>query len=330
MKIGLIGCGVVGIKRAQSIGEHILAIAVDVDISKAENVARTYGNHFTRFSTNPLHAILDHSIDMIIISTTNDYLARLTLDAVIHGKHVLVEKPAGLNAKELIPIIKEAEKNNVFVKVGFNHRFHPALMRAKELVNSGQLGELMFIRGRYGHGGRLGYEKEWRSDPKKSGGGELIDQGVHLIDLSRWFLGDLKVESSFTNTYFWDMPVEDNAFLMLKNNKDKVAWLHVSCTEWKNMFSFEIYGKKGKLAIDGLGGSYGSEKLTYYYMKPSMGIPDKTEWKFTSTADYSWKLELDYFIECIDNHIKPEGDISDAKKALDIVTNVYNNTIMFK
>lgn len=326
MNIGIIGCGVVGIKRAQALGDNQLLIAVDVDITKAERMARSYGNHCTRFSTNPLHAIFNKDVELIIISTTNDHLAHLTLESVIHGKHVLVEKPAGRNSKEIIPIIKEAERKNVFVKVGFNHRFHPSLIKAKEMVKLDLLGELMFIRGRYGHGGRLGYEKEWRSDPEKSGGGELIDQGVHLIDLSRWFLGDLQVENGYINTYFWDMPVEDNAFLMLKSNKtNKVAWLHASCTEWKNMFSFEIYGKKGKLMIDGLGGSYGTETLTYYQMHPRMGIPDVTEWRYDNAIDYSWKLEFDYFIDCIQNNKKPEGDVSDAKKVLDIVTNVYNN-----
>jgi predicted dehydrogenase len=326
MNVGIIGCGVVGIKRAQALGDHQLSIAVDVDITKAERMARSYGNHYTKFSTNPLHAIFNKDVELIIISTTNDHLAHLTLESVIHGKHVLVEKPAGRNPKEISPIIREAEKKKVFVKVGFNHRFHPSLIKAKEMVKSDLLGELMFVRGRYGHGGRLGYEKEWRSDPKISGGGELIDQGVHLIDLSRWFLGDLRVENGYINTYFWDMPVEDNAFLMLKSVKtNKVAWLHASCTEWKNMFSFEIYGKKGKLMIDGLGGSYGTEKLTYYQMHPRMGIPDVTEWRYDNAIDYSWKLEFDYFIDCIQNNKKPEGDISDAKKVLDIVINVYNN-----
>jgi predicted dehydrogenase len=324
MNIGLIGCGNVGIKRAQSIGEgDDLIIVVDSDLLKAKKLANMM--KIKKFSSDPYEVIQDDSIDMVIISTTNDYLASLTLAAVINGKHVLVEKPAGRNSDELLPIICEAHKNKVYVKVGFNHRFHPAFIKAKEFVKSRALGELMFVRGHYGHGGRLGYEKEWRADPAKSGGGELIDQGVHLIDLSRWFLGDLDVINSYAHTYFWDMPVEDNAFLMLKSSKDKVAWLHVSCTEWKNMFSFEIYGRKGKLVIDGLGGSYGVEQLTYYRMYPKMGIPDTGIWKYKSKVDLSWQNELDYFIQCIKYHKKPEGDISDAKKALDIVKIVYAN-----
>ena len=323
MNVGIIGCGNVGMKRALALGTNKLVIAVDSDISKSKILVKKFGA--IEFSTNPYEAIEDKSIDLIIVATTNDYLAEYTLAAVENGKHVLVEKPAGRNPEELMPIIQKAKENKVFVKVGFNHRFHPALVKAKEFVKSGALGKLMFIRGRYGHGGRLGYEKEWRADPEKSGGGELIDQGVHLIDLSQWFLGDLTVENGFTHTYFWKMPVEDNAFMMLKSRSEQVAWLHVSCTEWKNMFSFEIYGKKGKLMIDGLGGSYGLETLTYHKMNPHMGLPETGVWKYKSKEDLSWKHEIDYFIQCIQHKTKPEGDISDAKKALDIVKNVYSN-----
>jgi predicted dehydrogenase len=322
MNVAIIGCGNVGMKRALSLGNNKLIIAVDSDLAKAEKLVSAVGT--TNFSSDPFNAILHKDVELVIISTTNEHLANLTLHAVENKKHVLVEKPAARNSEEIHPIIEESEKNNVFVKVGFNHRFHPALMKAKEIVESGAIGELMFIRGRYGHGGRIGYEKEWRADPVKSGGGELIDQGIHLIDLSRWFLGDLNVMNSYLHTYFWNMPVEDNAFLTLKSSTDKIAWLHVSCTEWKNMFSFEIYGKTGKLIIDGLGGSYGPETLTYHQMTSKMGIPNTRIIDYSSEPDLSWKRELDYFIKCIEQHKNPKGNISDALKALDIVKSVYN------
>src|SRR5205807_4165855 len=138
----------------------------------------------------------------IIVATTNDKLAPVTLAAVNAGKHVLVEKPAARNAGELEPVVAAAKRAGVLVKVGFNHRFHPAFLKAREIVDSGALGPLMFLRARYGHGGRLGMEKEWRGDPQIAGGGEMLDQGVHLIDLSRWFLGDFaRVEVRIAN-YF--------------------------------------------------------------------------------------------------------------------------------
>ncbi len=132
------------------------------------------------------------------------------------------------------------------------------------MVLDGAVGELMYIRGRYGHGGRLGYAQEWRAQPEVSGGGELLDQGTHVIDLARWFLGDFSDVFGHVGTYFWDMPVEDNAFILMRSADAKVAWLHVSWSEWKNLFCFEIFGKSGKLQIDGLGGSYGTEVLTFY------------------------------------------------------------------
>lgn len=323
MKIGIIGCGAVGKKRVLALGNHELVIAVDTSLERAREVAQL--KNCTSVSSDYHDALNNDQIDLIFISTTNEFLAKIALDAVSAKKHVLVEKPAGRNPDELIPIIETAEKNNVFVKVGFNHRFHPALLKAKQLVDSGAIGPLMFIRGRYGHGGRCGYEKEWRSIPEKSGGGELIDQGVHLIDLSRWFLGDLDVAKSFVHTYYWDMPVDDNAFLMLKSPKDQVAWLHVSCTEWKNTFSYEIYGETGKLHIEGLGGSYGVEKLYYYKMLPQMGPPETTIWEFPF-PDNSWNLELEEFIQSIELQKEPEGNIQDAKKALDIVKRVYDES----
>ena len=321
MKIGIIGCGAVGKKRALALGNHELVIAVDPFLERAREVAQL--KNCNSVSTDYHDALNNEKIDLIFISTTNEFLAKIALDAVTAGKHVLVEKPAGRNPQELIPIIETAKRNNVFVKVGFNHRFHPALLKAKQLVDSGEIGPLMFIRGRYGHGGRRGYEKEWRSIPEKSGGGELIDQGVHLIDLSRWFLGDLDLADGFAHTYFWEMPVDDNAFLMLKSPNDQIAWLHVSCTEWKNMFSFEIYGKTGKLQIDGLGGSYGTERLCLYKMLPHMGPPETTIWEYPF-PDNSWNLEVNEFIRSIEMHKEPEGNIRDAKKALDIVEKVYD------
>ena len=163
------------------------------------------------------------------------------------------------------------------VRVGFNHRYHPALQKAREIVDSGALGPLMFVRGRYGHGGRVGYDREWRANPAMSGGGELIDQGVHLIDLARWFLGPFTTVDGFAATYFWDMPVDDNAFLTLAHGRraGRVSprQLHASgrtCSRSRST------GATASWRIDGLGGSYGVERLTWYRMLPEMGPPDTT------------------------------------------------------
>ena len=181
---------------------------------------------------------------------------------------------------------------------------------------------MMFVRGRYGHGGRVGYESEWRANPEMSGGGELIDQGVHLIDLAGCFLGEFADVAGVAATMFWRMPVDDNAFLTLRTAAGQVAFLHVSCTEWKNLFSLEIYGRDGKLAIDGLGGSYGIERLTHYQMLPEMGPPVTSSWEYPG-ADQSWAVEFAEFLADIEQGRVPSAGLPAARAALDVVRQVY-------
>ncbi|NDG04708.1 MAG: gfo/Idh/MocA family oxidoreductase, partial [Alphaproteobacteria bacterium] len=209
--------------------------------------------------------------------------------------------------------------------VGFNHRYHRAFQKARQIVDSGALGEMMFIRARYGHGGRVGYDKEWRADPALSGGGELIDQGVHLIDLAGWFLGNFPHVDGFAHTYFWQMPVDDNGFMILRTEKNQVAFLHASCTEWKNTFSFEMYGRTGKLHIEGLGGSYGVERLTHYAMQPEMGPPPTEAWEYPM-ADNSWDVEMAEFLADIQQGRTPAAGLAEAEAALTVVQKIYERS----
>ena len=323
LAIGLVGCGLIGEKRSRALGEGASLIGCcDLDIEKAQKLASAFGCK-VYFDWKDL--VFDDNIDVVIIATLHDSLASITLAAIQQGKHVLVEKPAARNSAELDSVIAAAHDAEVKVHVGFNHRYHRSIRKAKELVDTGALGELMFLRARYGHGGRLGYEKEWRADPALSGGGELIDQGPHLIDLSRWFLGDITEVSGFAHNYFWKMPVDDNGFMLLKTAQKQVAFLHVSCTEWKNTFSLELYGKKGKLDLSGLGGSYGVEKLTWYKMLPEMGPPETITWEYPMVDD-SWGVELNDFFEDIRADRAPSSGLVDAQRALRVIETVYEES----
>jgi predicted dehydrogenase len=232
---------------------------------------------------------------------------------------VLIEKPGARHARELAPLAQAARAKGVLVRVGFNHRFHPAMQKARALAAAA--GALLYVRGRYGHGGRLGYEKEWRFRPEISGGGEAIDQGTHLVDLARWFLGDFAEIEGHAASFFWPGAVEDNAFFLLRTAQGQVAHLHASWTEWKNLFSFEIFGRTAKIAIDGLGGSYGTERLTFYRMKPEMGPPDIESWEFPG-PDLSWDLELEAFAEDIRRGRAPDPGLADAAAALAIAQSI--------
>ena len=320
MNVAIIGCGLMGQRRAKALTGCRLVACADVVGERAEALARMIPG--AKPMTDWQDAVERQDVDIVIVSTTNDALAEITLAAVLAGKHVLVEKPAARFSAELDPLIEAAHHVSVLVRVGFNHRYHPALRKAKELCESGAIGELIYVRGRYGHGGRIGYEKEWRADPKRSGGGELIDQGVHLIDLARWFLGDFTDVQGFAYTYYWDMPVEDNGFMLLRTAKQQMAFLHASCTEWKNLFSLEIFGRQGKLEITGLGGSYGTERLAHYRMLPQMGPPETTMWEYP-IADTSWEVEFAEFVEDIRLGRQPAAGLCDARAALQVVEHIY-------
>jgi len=320
MNIGIVGAGLVGNKRAQSLGNDKLVMIADIHEDRAKMLAEKYHCDYT---TKWKELVNNDSIDIVIVSTSNDYLAPIAIEAIKNGKHTLIEKPGARNLEELSKIIEVTEQqDNVKVKVGFNHRFHPALLKAKEIFDSREIGELMFIRARYGHGGRKDYDKEWRAKPEVAGGGEMLDQGIHLIDLARWFAGGFDKAIGYCKTMFWDMNVEDNSFMLLKNKKGQIASLHTSWTEWKNLFSFEIFCRYGKLDINGLGGSYGEETLTYYRMKPEFGIPDKFVYTWPN-KDISWGLELEDFIKAIKENKEPAGTLYDAYAAMKIVFDIY-------
>jgi predicted dehydrogenase len=317
--VAIIGCGLIGQKRAKALGEGRLVACADVNRDRANALAGPAG---AAAFQDWRDAIRHPETEVVVVATLHDSLAEITRGAIEAGRQVLVEKPAARFAGEIADLAALAEAKGVRVRVGFNHRYHRAFRKARQLVDQGALGSLMFLRARYGHGGRLGYEREWRADAKLSGGGELIDQGPHLIDLARWFLGDFTRIDGFAHTYYWNMPVDDNAFMLLRTANDCTAFLHASCTEWKNIFSFEIYGKQGKLHVEGLGGSYGVERLTYYRMLPEMGPPETTVWEYPM-ADDSWQVEMAEFYDDIRLGRKPSAGLSDAIAVLDIINRIY-------
>ena len=329
--VAIIGCGLIGRKRADALrtiataqnSATALLYACDLDANRAAEVSRSAPR--CQAITDFRAALADPAVNVVFVCTLNSTLAPIAHEAVRAGKHVLVEKPGAIHSSELATIRESASSTGAKVRIGYNHRFHPSLRKARSLIDAGELGPLMFLRARYGHGGRKGYDREWRSDPALSGGGELIDQGVHLIDLAGWFLGDLSKIDGHAQTSYWDMKVDDNAFLNLRTTTGQTAWLHVSCTEWKNLFSLEIYGREAKIAIDGLGGSYGLERLAFYKMLPRMGPPDTTIWEYPG-ADDSWRLEVEEFLADIEQKREPSPGLEAGIRTLKIVEEIYQRS----
>ena len=322
-KVGIIGCGLIGFKRSKYLGSRGKLVAcADINVIRAKKIAI---NKKIKVFTDWKKLLDVKEIDIVIISTPHNQLSKILLHAYKKKKHVLVEKPGAKNLKEISKVISKVNNNKIKIRVGFNHRYHPSIIKARKIIKSGVIGKPMYLRGRYGHGGRLKYEKEWRAKPSISGGGELIDQGSHLIDLSRLFLGEFNEIKGFINTYFYKMSVEDNVFLTLKTHSNKVAFLHASWTEWKNMFSLEIFCTLGKLDINGIGGSYGQEQLTLYKMSKKMGMPKQKNWKF-KLQDVSWITEINELYDDIIYNRKPKSNLNDAYQTLKIINKIYRNS----
>ena len=328
MKVAIIGAGLIGNKRAQALDENdSLIIVCDNNDKKAQELAVDYGADFTE---NYIDVSRNKAVDVVIISVINKYILPIAIEMLENGKHILCEKPLGRNVEESRAILSAAEKNNKIVKTGFNHRFHPSVMKAKELIENDSIGELINIRARYGHGGRPGMEQEWRCSKELCGGGELIDQGVHLIDLCRWFT-DKDVDQVYGKTYrsFWESDVEDNAFFHLEFDGNILAQCHVSWTNWKNIFSFEIFGKDGYIKIKGLGGSYGKETLEVGYRQPTGGIPAIEHFEFDD-EDTSWSLEWQEFKQAIEENKEPSGSGKDGYAANVIIDAIYKSNKLNK
>jgi predicted dehydrogenase len=330
LSVGVVGCGRIGAKRADALAPNdALVGCYDVDTAAAADLARRHGCQ----ACTTAQQLLSLEPDVVVVATVHDQLAALAELALMSGAHVLVEKPAGVSTAQIERLIECQRATGRLVKVGFNHRFHPGIARAAEEVHSGRHGELMHLRGRYGHGGRPGYDREWRVVPARSGGGELIDQGMHLLDLSNWLTGPLPLHSALLRTQFWDAEVEDNAALLLGeggSRTDPWAMLHVSWTEWKNMFSLEIYCLTAKLQVDGLVGSYGPQRLRIYRMGPELGPPAVEEVRYPDT-DRTWKAEWEHFAEAI---VTADGrpllgDLHGAHAAWEQVEAAYATTSVY-
>lgn len=319
MNVAIIGAGLIGRKRALALPSEVnLKLICDLDDKRSRQLSAEFGCGFERDWRKVLQ---DKQIDIVFICTSNNFLAEISMKAIKMGKHILVEKPGARSLKELEKVYEVFKKSNTVVQYGYNHPFHQAILKAKKIVDSKKYGPVLFIRARYGHGGRLGYEKEWRMNKDISGGGELLDQGSHLIDLVNFFCGRMGKVYGVTPRLYWDSQVEDSAFFIVSNKKGQIAHLSATCVEWKNIFCFEIMLRKAKLQIDGLGGSYGQEKLTLYKMKPEMGPPEKEE--FTFEEDTSWKKEVELFFKRIKNKDYSNQSIKDAMYVLETIEKLY-------
>ena len=261
MKVAIIGAGLQAKRRAPAVtraGDEVVAVCAAHE-DTAKKLAAQFG---CQHDTDWRRTVSRKDVEGVVICTPPSNHKDASIAAAEKGKHVLCEKPLARTSEEARAMMAVAKKANTLLKCGFNIRYHPAIAEIRHLVDAGSLGDLFYAKATFGIGARPGYEREWRVNPAFASGGQLMEQGIHLIDLSRWFLGDFTDAKATTSNFFVKTkPFEDNAFVTLRTKEGRIASLHASLTQWKNKFSFELTGSEGYAVVTGMGGSYGVETL---------------------------------------------------------------------
>lgn len=329
MKIGIAGFGKIGKVRAEEIKANKYAEVVAVyDIKKPENLEEsiTFCQSF--------EDLLGQNLDAIFVCTFNNVLAEYAIAAMESGHHVFCEKPPARTSEELMKVIESEQRTGKVLKYGFNHRYHYSVMEAKRIIDSGDMGKLLWMRGVYGKAGSIDYDKNWRNYKNYSGGGILIDQGIHMLDLMRYFSGQSFVNiNSFVTTSYWKIEAEDNAFAIMQSNEKVTAMIHSSATQWRHKFLLEMCFEEGYLNLDGILSkthSYAPEKLIigkreFEDITFAMGKPKESVLWFEN--DDSWRLEVEEFIDAVkgDRHVV-NGTSDDALETLKLVESIYKSS----
>ena len=281
---------------------------------------------------NSYDDLLDADPDAVFICAFNTVLAEYTVKALNKGIHVFCEKPPAMKVDDLAPVFEALKNSNKVLKYGFNHRYHYSVMEAKKIIDTGKMGKLLWMRGVYGKAGSIDYDKNWRNYKQYSGGGILIDQGIHMLDLFRYLSGEkFNKVNSYITTAYWNIKVEDNAFILMESDNNVIASLHSSATQWKHKFLLELCFEEGYINLDGiLSGtrSYAPEKLVvgrreFEDVTFAMGKPRESVTWFEN--DHSWNHEIEEFLSAVDGKGQIEhGTLTDAFETLELVQRIYD------
>jgi len=322
-KVGIIGYGKMGVIRHQAMDE--LGIADVVAISEP-----TIGSDYKGIPNLTHEEIINHKeIDTIIICTPNFLNKPLTIKSLNAGKHVFCEKPPAFTGADIEEIREIEAKSEKKLMYGFNHRHHDSIIKMKEMIDSGEYGKVLWLRGRYGKSVTEDYFSEWRAKKELAGGGILIDQGIHMLDLFLFLSGGFDVVKAEVSNLYWKMDVEDNAFVILKDSKTgKVASLHSTMSQWRHLFSLEIFLEKGYMVLNGLitsSMSYGEEVLSVAKNRSAAPAATwKDEIKTQYTDNNSWRYEMQHFFNAItNNRLVTIGNSSDALELMNIIDEIY-------
>ncbi len=323
LRVGIAGYGVVGKRRRECIDRNPQLETVAV--SDRELSTGTMPDGIRSYSD--ALALLDDELDAVFVSLPNDLAPRVSIAALDRGFHVFCEKPPGRDVNDILAVCAEERKHpELKLKYGFNHRYHDSVIEAKKLIESKSLGQLINLKGVYGKSRIISFASDWRTRRREAGGGILLDQGIHLLDMMRLFAGEFTDISSFISNEYWHHDVEDNAYALMRTSEGVVAMVHSSATQWRHQFRLEITLTEGAIVLGGIlsgSKSYGDETMTTIIKSPEEGAMPVEE-TTTYNIDHSWQDEINEFSEAILRN-KPirYGNSQDALRTMELVYRIY-------
>lgn len=325
LRVGIAGYGVVGKRRRQFIDQNPLlkTVAVCDRALGKDGVFEDGVRYYAHYKS-----LLEESLDVLFVCLTNDVNPDVTIAGLERGFHVFCEKPPGRDVADVVRVMACAQKHpKRKLKYGFNHRYHDSVKDALQIVQSGELGRVINLRGVYGKSQLITFgQTSWRTDRKLAGGGVLLDQGIHMVDLLRLFGGEFTQVHSFVSNGHWGHDVEDNAYALMRTDDGIVAMLHSSATQWRHRFGLEITLAEGAITLSGIlsgSKSYGTETMTVAWARgDDMGAPKEQTTRYNQ--DPSWASEVDEFADCIAQD-RPvlNGSSDDALKTMQLVYRIY-------
>lgn len=326
LRVGIAGYGVIGKRRRECVDKnpHLVTVAV-CDKKFNNDGVLPDGIRYSR--TYP--ALFDSNIDVVLVCMSNDMAAEITMAALRHGKHVFCEKPPARNMEELRQVLKVEEQNpSLKLMFGFNHRYHDSIQDALQLTRSGEMGEIINMRGVYGKSKLVTFDQaDWRANRDMAGGGVLLDQGIHMVDLMRLFAGEFSEVHSFISNSHWKYEVEDNAYALMRTDDGVVAMLNSSATQWRHQFTLDMNLQRGSIILRGIltgSKSYGQETMTVVTANPDRDNGDPKEETRQYTRDLSWTSEIDSFANVVINDLPIEsGSSRDAYNTMKLVHQIY-------
>jgi predicted dehydrogenase len=325
LRVGIAGYGIVGKRRRQFIdlNPNLTTVAVS-DIKFHQEGIMPDGVKF--YPT--YHGLFKEKLDVLFVSLPNYLAAESTIAGLDRGLHVFCEKPPGRTIQDIRDVIvAENKQPHLKLKYGFNHRYHESVIETKKVIESGEYGEIINLRGIYGKSSIIPFDKGWRAERKYAGGGILLDQGIHMLDMICYFAGDFEEVKSFVSNNYWRHDVEDNAYAIMRNREGCVAMLHSTATQWRHKFRLEITLRDALLELSGIlsgSKSYGDERLKIIPKKDGSSVGSFLEVNNSYLDDNSWRSEIDEFADIIiSDEVVENGNSADALKVMELVYKIY-------